>query len=776
MQKNKNIKKITDDQKKLKQAFLPPELTAAQEKLANDVVSIIRSGDNGKMLIASAAPGSGKTTCIVETVRRALHFIDGENKIMLLAFNTKMKDEIIEKLKKSGISLDKVDVSTIHAMFRRKIAMFDSRMIPKNQNQNFSKKRNQHSTFQIENRGFFTKKMIHTALNSMKINGTKYSSFIEGYIDKNRKFSDLITDDHNIKVLTKFVNAYYSSPIKMNDIWRLGKIAHFFAKNESDNHGLESILLSQEDKNIIKKEYSTIATKNYTPEQVFLFYLIYQIDTLAKLKDEIQIGETKRIINKIPMEIIDKDNNRSTRMHEFITEEKNVEYEHIYSIPHCFYYKEFHTRAFSDNKFLEDVFAGYKAVIIDEAQDNDMMFFSIITKAMQSNYIPVCVAVGDPNQSIYAFKSPVHFDIMSYAGAHPEHLHKNYNITVQNYSLDQTFRFGHNIARFTNALYSKANILGSNTKDSAIFPFVVTPASAANIVKNINSNKHLKGALVCRTNSEAIAMLISLRKLGCDGAKLHSSVKSDFAAFYKDGLSGINDEGTRTALSDIFIKQGIQNPTAEQIGSNNEARAIIQKNGFGQLLNFDRNDLENYVMKASRSRVNFVITTAHQSKGAEFDYVIVAGDFFKKQLSTGTDSDEDLEILMNDPYVSAQLHHNRKLDASFLFGSPTETIETGQQEPQRHGKLIDLLSNQENKEEANTFYVAITRAKIGVFFMDSDLGKMCVEIAKTSKSEIGYDDILSSITTEYYQQDVFTDEQSIEDENENLTTRSLFDI
>ncbi|MCC6103814.1 UvrD-helicase domain-containing protein [Acetobacter sp.] len=243
---------------------------------------------------------------------------------------------------------------------------------------------------------------------------------------------------------------------------------------------------------------------------------------------------------------------------------------------------------------------GYDYIMVDEAQDLNPVLFSILEKSG----LPV-VAVGDPHQSIYAFRGAI--DAM---GA----------LKVKELPLTQSWRFGEDIARLSNATLAQHSrparhrLRGNPAQPSTIRHYTgkIRPARNTLVLArtnarlfeslvNIQTPFHVLGGVQDMMQEIRAALTLYRRHTnpmarGTEGALPFGSWKELLAA--KDGENA--------------------DPTAKRLFT------IIDRHNH---------DLDTKVKaiqalhRESPDDVSLVCSTAHKAKGREFDTVIMLDDF-----------------------------------------------------------------------------------------------------------------------------------------------------
>lgn len=269
-----------------------------------------------------------------------------------------------------------------------------------------------------------------------------------------------------------------------------------------------------------------------------------------------------------------------------------IRYErHSFPITHDVYLKRFE---------MERTISGYDYIMVDEAQDLNPVLFSIL----QKSGLPL-VAVGDPHQSIYAFRGAV--DAMS-------------GLSVQALPLSRSWRFGEDLARLANA------VLAQHTKPPH-YPLHGNPALKTSIRHYTGKVRPAKNTLIlARTNARLFESLVNIKTpfhvLG--GIQdMVQEIRSALTLYRRHsnptarGPEGGVPFGSWKEL--VAAKEGDNaDPTAKRLFT------IVDKHGF---------DLDEKIKTIqalhcdNAADVSLVCSTAHKAKGREFDTVIMLDDF-----------------------------------------------------------------------------------------------------------------------------------------------------
>lgn len=617
--------------------------TSKQQNVIDETERLLKSSVRPTFVAVASAPGSGKTTTVVKALVAGAKWIKPKEKILVLAFNSKAKDDILKKIELTDVNPELFDIRTVHSLFFQQSKKFESG----------------NDAFSLDySKGVFTEEMVRNAISTMCIGVNPLDPAVEDLLSPGRIFSPEILSKSNIKILTYFVNAYFSTAAKISQTEVLTKAARFYAKADVS---IDSLVIPQDDRMKIGlgREALPEKTRNKSDAELLFSLLLHKISVLAKITTPKEYESISVQVDYISAsgKMIGHSSYERNKI------KKDSAYTHIYKVPHNYYYKSFYTKAMKDPSFLSDTFGAYPAVVVDEAQDNDNMFFDVVRKAMEANILPLCVAVGDSDQSIYAFKSPDHFDILKAA---PILAAKNNQIDVKQFSLDESFRFGQGISSFISEVFNGVSIIGASSIHGAVYPNAI---DIDDLSKFLRGSEGKRTAIVCRTNAEATAIALELKKNpgGSGLLKLHKSLKEDLRKLYGGKEGSSSDE------------------PAEEIQTNKK---------------FNPSEIRHHLLGSERISSTNIIMSAHQSKGDEFDYVILAGDFFRN------DNNSEEPALMS---------------ALSFLEQPDES---------KSKELLTQLENPDRLDERNTLYVALTRAKKGMLLMRSSLADALLPIAK----------------------------------------------
>lgn len=372
------------------------------------------------------------------------------------------------------------------------------------------------------------------------------------------------------------------------------------------------------------------------------------------------------------------------------------------------YTHDAYLREFIENDILINRLTGeYDAILIDEAQDLNPMTFAMLKKIDKTQ-----IFVGDPNQAIYAFNDCINvFNKIKF--------HKMF-------FLSQTFRC-------TNDIVDKANILLRK----------IARQDTKEMITEVEYKEYKNTAILTRTNAGMIEYLVKCMQ---SGEKLPYLVKDSkilfedtflFYDFYetmnrnktkilskceqcdlskRENFKGMLDEletFNATKPSDFWLQkfytlEEFDEYIESALNTKDKPSMLALKNVVTNIPKTITAELSQIVNSNSYSDKNQKILTAHISKGLEYDKVIIFDDFINFYELDGKIKElkDDIEKLKNSA--------NSSTDS--VIQSQIENTED---------YLKEL--NQKRIDELNLLYVAITRAKYSLSFLDKKLEQYCCE-------------------------------------------------
>lgn len=682
----------------------------------SDTLVNMRELKNPIFNVISASPGSGKTTTLISTLMKFVDenenlidsMLDAGEKLLILVFNKNNKLEIEKKLKAAGIPLDLFEISTVHSLFFRHIANLSGG------------EKSKLGGFVLDyTRGFFSKNMVEFAMKSLckgQIIPTE-SGIAEENLGKKRIFDGELVTSRNIEKVWSLVNGYFSSPYKISQIKNIEDVASFFGKRDVS---VNDIFIPEGTRKTLALMLKKTG-KSISEEELLLRIIIERIMELATFKEVIRTTYSTEETVTIPVveevKIGDFDDIEIVSQTVMVVNKAKVKEDHqnVFKVPHSYYYKEFLRHIIKDTEMMKAVFGKYRGLFLDEAQDNDKIFYIIAEAIAKAMVIKYFAFIGDSFQSINGFASPDHFDILKHIIESKEAL-KQKGIDVEEYTLNQTYRFGHQVEKYINPLFG-SSVEGLEKIEDFIYPHQVNEEKAINILKKI-SDKNSSSAIICRSNAEASRLFVELQKKGYSNVRLESSAKKEITEFVKKGLMSIEDEHLRlnlySALARQYGKKKMKEYSYKEVLACEPAKQLLRENGFAQLVRYSAEEVDNYIAPRNKSGHNITwIGTSHIFKGAEYDYIFLAGDYFKRDLAK---LGENNGYCKNEETVFEDDIYSMLADEEGQESEKTETKMLGRE-------FFDILWEPRNIEEKNILYVAFTRAKKGVFFMESLLAE-----------------------------------------------------
>jgi superfamily I DNA/RNA helicase len=242
----------------------------------------------------------------------------------------------------------------------------------------------------------------------------------------------------------------------------------------------------------------------------------------------------------------------------------------------------------------------YDYILLDEAQDSNKAIVNLVIE--QLKYNKQLIMVGDKHQSIYEFRGSYNV----------------FNNIVPTHVLELThsFRFGQNIADVANNLFNKLTTEIVNVKGSEVINDMVGTIDTEQpftIITRTNAGVFTRAALMASNNK-----------------KIHFIGGSKNYAFNKllDIFHLYNKENDKIKTAELFkFKNYTELKRFAEHNTDNEIKYLIQ------LVEKYKNKIPGMIEKiyhAERFNMNdadVVITTAHKSKGLEFNQVMLGNDF-----------------------------------------------------------------------------------------------------------------------------------------------------
>lgn len=321
-----------------------------------------------------------------------------------------------------------------------------------------------------------------------------------------------------------------------------------------------------------KREHIILIKKVYEGIEKFIYSPYKDINESYFLVENIPCSKSKYLflVKDIWNKMLDKTNN--------------------FPITHDFYLKLYQMSTPKLN---------YDIILFDEAQDANPATTDLVKK-QNIYYEKKVVMVGDKNQEIYKFRGS-------------QNALKN-----PNYFLSKTFRFGENIANITNIFLNKMkNESISIVGNEKIQDCIDTPQN------------FLKTAIISRTNALVIANAIK------------AAENNEFIYF----VGGIKNYNFNKLLDVYFLYSNQKNLINDKYIKN-----FLNIESFEKFSKDDENEENIFLIKIVKKyneriikfveviknktvhnieQANIILSTAHKSKGLEFEQVILSNDFTK---------------------------------------------------------------------------------------------------------------------------------------------------
>ena len=271
-------------------------------------------------------------------------------------------------------------------------------------------------------------------------------------------------------------------------------------------------------------------------------------------------------------------------------------------------------------------------ILLDEAQDSTPCVLNIIFRQKHSTRI----IVGDVNQQIYGFRgvcNPFSHNIRS-------------NNPITRIYLDTTFRFGPELTFLTNKFLSTfkkysgciiSNLSGNYTK---VYPssHILDPLKTYVLICRSNYNSFIQAFQLClhyricfkdACQLDCDEEIEIMRSLDCIHTGIGENTHSDIQGF--ESLNTVIEHFKLLADSKWLTRVN-----------------LYKRIGFDTMITNWNTLKQNITLTVDDAQI--IITTAHQSKGLEFDNVIISDDYVKLVYSTGKlnirkDNDSEYNVL-----------------------------------------------------------------------------------------------------------------------------------
>lgn len=290
----------------------------------------------------------------------------------------------------------------------------------------------------------------------------------------------------------------------------------------------------------------------------------------------------------------------------------------------------------------------YDTIMFDEGQDSNNLIMSVISKQKAK-----LIMVGDRNQQIYSFRGSVN------ALEHP------FLRDAEQYALTQSFRFGSDIAKLANIILGMAGetlrVKGLDAIKSSI------------MTHDDNEPGHhgqpYQKAYISRTVFGTIEVALSLlehKKKTYWGGKIASYNLDELINLYHFSINAFDKVKDQKLLKDFGTFTNYKD-ISKRLNDSEMARSIKIVETYGANL---PTKIEQLKMAATdhQSEAAFVVTTAHRSKGLEFECVTLMDDFTNPYTTL-----EDAKK-RNGFVINAKMKEQFVSEMSLLYVAVTRTI------------------------------------------------------------------------------------------------------
>ncbi|WP_411691089.1 UvrD-helicase domain-containing protein [Acinetobacter gandensis] len=260
---------------------------------------------------------------------------------------------------------------------------------------------------------------------------------------------------------------------------------------------------------------------------------------------------------------------------------------------------------------LQKPILDYHYIMVDESQDSDLLILEVLKRQKAK-----VIYVGDPYQQIYSFRGAK--NILQ-------------NLDLEALYLEQSFRFGNEIAATANLLLNR--LFGETRKVKGL------PTKKATVTNYSNSTASPSSldAIICRTNATAFEYFFKFHSLLDGSKKIRLEVDGKRS---KEIFSGIFElrSGKKPSCKDLQnfnsyqeLEEHIQ-VFGEVEGATTELKTFLDltKQYSWSVIKWA---LENSIVEDdSKDKKSLIISTAHKSKGLEWNNVLIAKGFNYKIL------------------------------------------------------------------------------------------------------------------------------------------------
>ena len=265
-------------------------------------------------------------------------------------------------------------------------------------------------------------------------------------------------------------------------------------------------------------------------------------------------------------------------------------------------------------------------ILFDEAQDADPIMLNVLSKQRAQ-----VIYVGDRHQQIYAFRGAVN---------------AMQSLDIAETRLSQSFRFGENIADLANKILF--NVLD---EEIPLRGFEQIDSNVGEVTDMVAD------AFIYRTNAAALSNMVELVKIGRE-----PRLEVDTGSLLKN-IEDAKKVKSGIKVHDGSVFEGFSN-WEEVIEYTNEVSGNDLKALVSLINKVGEEALISSLLKSNSSDYDCIVTTAHKSKGLEFNKVKLGGDFFYKEAAAPGEkilTEDEARLL----YVAAT-RAKKQLDISAL--------------------------------------------------------------------------------------------------------------
>lgn len=265
----------------------------------------------------------------------------------------------------------------------------------------------------------------------------------------------------------------------------------------------------------------------------------------------------------------------------------------------------------------------YEAIYLDEAQDTSDCVLDIIMSQKSSKII----VIGDEFQAIYQWRNAV--NAMK-------------KVEAISFPLTHSFRYGAAIASVATAVLQRAvevkglPTLQSVVKTAEMASQELVEASLPDSLEGF-SKKYGKVTKIFRTNAALLDEAMGLLSVGVDNIEIRTDVKDFINMLWS--AEALRKGDLKKVKHDVIVSYGDWKEFEEAGKDEPDVKRILGiLKRYGSFLNVI-NTLQDYKAPAE---AGIILTTAHKSKGLEWDHVVLADDFPDVEQIKGSQEETNL--------------------------------------------------------------------------------------------------------------------------------------